>query len=51
MAIAKNSVVSMYYELKDASSGELLESNTHAEPLSFILGKGQILDGLESEIA
>lgn len=50
MPIARNSVVSMYYELKDASSGELLESNTHAAPLSFILGKGQILDGLESEI-
>ncbi len=50
MAIPKNSVVSMYYELKDAQTGELLESNTHAAPLSFILGKGQILDGLESEI-
>ena len=50
MAIAKNSVVSMYYELKDAQTGELLESNTHAAPISFILGKGQILDELESEI-
>ena len=51
MAIEKNSVVSMYYELKDANTGELLESNTHAEPLSFILGKGQILEGLEEEIS
>lgn len=51
MAIAKNSVVSMYYELKDANTGELLETNTHAQPLSFILGKGQILEGLEDEIA
>ena len=51
MAIEKNSVVSMYYELKDANTGELLESNTHAEPLSFILGKGQILEGLEDEIS
>lgn len=51
MAIEKNSVVSMYYELKDANTGELLESNTHAEPISFILGKGQILEGLEEEIS
>ena len=51
MSIEKNSVVSMYYELKDANTGELLESNTHAEPLSFILGKGQILEGLEEEIS
>lgn len=50
MPIAKNSVVSMYYELKDANTGELLESNLNAAPLSFILGKGQILEGLEAEI-
>lgn len=51
MAIEKNSVVSMFYELKDANTGELLESNTHAQPISFILGKGQILEGLEDEIS
>ena len=51
MAIEKNSVVSMFYELKDANTGELLESNAHAQPISFILGKGQILEGLEDEIS
>ncbi|MBX1886825.1 FKBP-type peptidyl-prolyl cis-trans isomerase [Campylobacter peloridis] len=50
MAIDKNSVVSMFYELKDANTNEVLESNMHAEPISFILGKGQILEGLEEEI-
>lgn len=40
----------MFYELKDASSNEILESNLHSQPLSFILGKGQILEGLEEEI-
>ncbi|WP_279176762.1 FKBP-type peptidyl-prolyl cis-trans isomerase [Campylobacter insulaenigrae] len=50
MAIEKNSVVSMFYELKDANTNEVLESNLHAEPISFILGKGQILEGLEEEI-
>lgn len=50
MAVAKNNVISMFYELKDANTGELLESNTHSTPLSFILGKGQILESLEEEI-
>jgi FKBP-type peptidyl-prolyl cis-trans isomerase SlyD len=51
MAIANNSVVSVHYELKDVHSGEVLDSNRDAAPLSFILGKGQIIPGLESEIA
>lgn len=51
MAIEKNSVVSMFYELKDANTGELLESNMHTQPISFILGKGQILESLEEEIS
>lgn len=51
MAIANNSVVSMQYELKDVQSGEILDSNRDAAPLSFILGKGHIIPGLESEIA
>lgn len=51
MAIEKNSVVSMFYELKDANTGEVLESNLHSAPVSFILGKNQILEGLEEEIA
>lgn len=37
----KNSVVSMFYELKDANTNEVLESNLYAQPISFILGKGQ----------
>jgi len=51
MAIATNSVVSMQYELKDVQSGEVLDSNIDSAPLSFILGKGHIIPGLESEIA
>lgn len=51
MAIENNSVVSMKYELKDVLTGETLDSNMNAEPLSFILGKGHIIPGLESEIA
>ncbi|MCF6173730.1 MAG: peptidylprolyl isomerase [Campylobacteraceae bacterium] len=50
MAISENQVVSIQYELKDADSGEVLDSNLNAAPLSFIVGKGQIIPGLESEI-
>jgi len=50
MAISENQVVSIQYELKDVNSGEILDSNMDAAPLSFIVGKGQIIPGLESEI-
>ncbi len=50
MAIDKNQVVSIQYELKDVNSGEILDSNINSAPLSFIVGKGQIIPGLESEI-
>ncbi|MCR2066625.1 FKBP-type peptidyl-prolyl cis-trans isomerase [Campylobacter helveticus] len=50
MAIEKNSVVSMFYELKDANTNEILESNINAQPIAFIVGKGQILDSLEEEV-
>jgi FKBP-type peptidyl-prolyl cis-trans isomerase SlyD len=50
MAAAKNQVVSIYYELKDVD-GNLLDSNTNSAPLSFIMGKNQIIPGLERKIA
>ncbi len=50
MAINENQVVSIQYELKDANNGDILDSNIDAAPLSFIVGKGQIIPGLESEI-
>nr|WP_289626452.1 peptidylprolyl isomerase [Campylobacter jejuni] len=49
-SIEKNSVVSMFYELKDANTNEVLESNLYSQPISFILGKGQILESLEEEV-
>ncbi|MDR2790158.1 MAG: peptidylprolyl isomerase [Campylobacteraceae bacterium] len=50
MAAAANQVVSMFYELKDID-GNLLDSNMNSAPLSFIMGKNQIIPGLESKIA
>jgi len=50
MAINENQVVSISYELKDVASGEVIDSNLDAAPLTFIVGKGQIIPGLEKEI-
>jgi len=50
MAISDNQVVSISYELKDVASGDVLDSNLEAEPLSFIVGKGQVIPGLEDKI-
>lgn len=48
--MANNRVISMFYELKDANSGEFLESNFKADQISFLTGKDQILSKLEDEI-
>ncbi len=50
MNISENHVVSINYELKDVHTGEILDSNLSAAPLSFIVGKGQIIPGLEEKI-
>jgi FKBP-type peptidyl-prolyl cis-trans isomerase SlyD len=38
------------YTLKDANSGEQLDSNVGGNPLEFITGKQQIIPGLEKEL-
>ncbi len=48
--ISDNQVVSVHYELTDANSSEILDSNLGGAPLSFIVGKGQIIPGLEEKI-
>ena len=50
MSINENQVVSIHYELKDVDNGEILDTNLSAAPLSFIVGKGQIIPGLEEKI-
>lgn len=50
MAIADNQVVSIEYEVKDADSGEILDSNLGMAPLNFITGKNQVIVGLEREL-
>ena len=48
--MAQNRVIKMYYELKDAKSGEILESNLSGNPVAFISGKEQIIQKLEDEV-
>jgi len=43
-------VISIEYTLKDAKTGEQLDTNVGAKPLEFISEKGQIIPGLEAKI-
>ncbi len=51
MAIeAQNSVVGIEYEVKEAGSNEIVDTNKGAQPLEFITGKGHIIPGLENAL-
>jgi FKBP-type peptidyl-prolyl cis-trans isomerase SlyD len=50
MAISENSVVSMEYQVMEADTKNVVDSNVGKAPLEFIIGKGQIIPGLESEL-
>ena len=43
-------VISIEYTLKDANTNEQLDTNVGAAPLEFIIGKGQIIPGLEKKV-
>ncbi len=49
MQVAKDSVVSIHYTLK-GDSGEVLDSSEGRDPLDFIQGAGQIIQGLEKAL-
>lgn len=46
MRIKKGSEVTFHYELRD-DSGELLDSTYGGEPVHYVHGEGEIIDGLE----
>ena len=51
MAIeAQNSVVGIEYEVKEAGTTETVDTNKGGQPLEFIMGKGQIIPGLENAL-
>lgn len=48
--MANNRAISMFYELKDAKNGEILESNFNQKKFSFVSGLGLLIQKLEDEI-
>jgi FKBP-type peptidyl-prolyl cis-trans isomerase SlyD len=51
MAIKEeNSVVGIEYELTEAGKSEIIDSNKGGAPLEFVMGKGQIIPGLEKAL-
>jgi len=46
----ENCVVGIEYEVKEAGTTEVVDTNKGAEPLEFIIGKGQIIPGLENAL-
>ena len=43
-------VIGIEYTLKDANTGEQLDTNVGGSPLEFVSGKGQIIPGLETKL-
>ena len=51
MAIeAQNAVVGIEYEVKEAGTTEVVDTNKGGQPLEFIMGKGQVIPGLEKAL-
>jgi len=51
MAIKEeNSVVGIEYELREAGKDEVIDSNKGSAPLEFVMGKGQLIPGLEKAL-
>lgn len=46
----ENCVVGIEYEVKQAGTTDVVDSNKGSEPLEFIIGKGQIIPGLENAL-
>jgi len=50
MMIEENKVVGIEYEMTNPETKEVLDSNKGMEALAFIVGKGQIVPGLEAKL-
>jgi len=51
MAINENQVVSIEYNLTQSGQSEVIDSNIGQAPLEFMMGRGQVIPGLEKELA
>jgi FKBP-type peptidyl-prolyl cis-trans isomerase SlyD len=49
MSIARDSVVSIHYTLRD-DAGDIIDSSAEREPLAYLHGYGNIVPGLEREL-
>ncbi|HUN25077.1 MAG TPA: peptidylprolyl isomerase [Steroidobacteraceae bacterium] len=49
MTVKQDSVVTIHYTLKD-DAGEVIDSSTSAEPLTYLHGHGNLIPGLEREL-
>jgi FKBP-type peptidyl-prolyl cis-trans isomerase SlyD len=49
MTIKQDSVVTLHYTLKD-DTGQVIDSSTEGEPLSYMHGHGNLIPGLEREL-
>ena len=49
MPIAKDSVVSIHYTLKD-DAGKVIDSSASGDPLTYLQGHGNLVAGLEREL-
>lgn len=50
ISVAADHIVSIHYSLKDAQSGEPLDSSDGSEPLEYLHGHGQLVPGLEKAL-
>ncbi|MEJ0008135.1 MAG: FKBP-type peptidyl-prolyl cis-trans isomerase [Steroidobacteraceae bacterium] len=50
MSIQKDSVVTLHYTLKDDAAG-VIDSSDGGEPLAYLHGRGNLVAGLERELA
>ena len=50
MSISRDSVVTIHYTLKD-DAGEVIDSSASGEPLTYLHGHGNLIPGLERELA
>ncbi len=50
MAIVENQIVSIEYEVKDVATNDKIDSNVGGEPLIFMMGRNQIIPGLETQL-
>ena len=50
MAIKNDQIVSFLYEVKDVSTKKIVDSNMNGSPLTFMIGRNQIISGLENAL-